>query len=160
MKSKFRIKRFARYTEVDWDKLLLNFDSTINYTFWFLNYVGVLNHSSDIKNFTFVLYESDEPIAIVPLYLEKINCKLQISMGQEPVFAPIFNSSISSLNISKYFEYVINQIDKVAVNNNCILARFSFSPLINYNYLSNEYSKYGYYENISYPDWYIYKSNS
>ena len=103
MKSKFRIKRFARYTEVDWDKLLLNFDSTINYTFWFLNYVGVLNHSSDIKNFTFVLYESDEPIAIVPLYLEKINCKLQISMGQEPVFAPIFNSNISIFNSRKNF---------------------------------------------------------
>ena len=160
MQANLRIKRYTSYSKDDWDSLLLNFDATINYTAWFLNYVEVLNNSSEIRNFTFVLYETNKPIAIVPLYVEKINGKLQISMGQEPVFAPIFNSNISILNVSKYIEYVVNQIDKIASINNCKLARFNFSPLINYNFSPSEYFKFGYDENILDPDWYIFKSKA
>jgi hypothetical protein len=160
MQSNLRIKRYINYSKDEWDRLLLNFKATINYTAWFLNYVEILNIASEIQNFTFVLYETHRPIAIVPLYVEKINGQFQISMGQEPVFAPIFNSNIVTSNISENIEYIVNQIDKVACINNCILARFNFSPLINYNFLPNEYFKYGYDENIFYPDWYIFKSNS
>ena len=77
-----------------------------------MNYVEVLNNSSEIRNFTFVLYETHRPIAIVPLYVEKINGQFQISMGQEPVFAPIFNSNIVTSNISENIEYIVNQIVK------------------------------------------------
>jgi hypothetical protein len=160
MQSNLSIKKYINYSKVDWDSLLVNFDSTINYTAWFLDYVEVLNHSSEIKNFTFVLYEIDKPIAIVPLFLEKINGKLQISMGQEPVFAPIFHFNILISNNKKYIEYIINQIDKVATINNCILARFNFSPLVNYKFSHNEYFKFGYHEKILDPDWYIFKSNT
>ena len=160
MQSNLSIKKYINYSKVDWNSLLVNFDSTINYTAWFLDYVEVLNHSSEIKNFTFVLYEIDKPIAIVPLFLEKINGKLQISMGQEPVFAPIFHFNILISHNKKYIEYIINQIDKVATINNCILARFNFSPLINYKFSHNEYFKFGYHEKILDPDWYIFKSNT
>ena len=88
--SNLRIKKYVSYSKNDWEGLLLNFEASINYTYWFLNYVEILNSSFEISNFTFVLYEKSQAIAIVPLYVEKINGKLQISMGQEPVFAPIF----------------------------------------------------------------------
>lgn len=160
MQSNLSIKRYVYYSKNEWDSLLLNFETTINYTAWFLNYVEILNSASKIKNFTFVVYEAQNPIAIVPLYVEKINGQFQISMGQEPVFAPIFNLNIVTSNISKNIEYIINHVDKVASNNNCILARFIFSPLINYKFSPNEYLKFGYLKQILYPDWYIFKSNT
>ena len=156
--TNLRIKRYVNYSENDWDLLLSSFDATINYTFWFLNYIEILNSNTKINNFTFVLYEKNKPIAIVPLYIEKINGKEQISMGQEPVFAPIFNSCLSNLNVFTYIKYIIKEIDKIAIAKNCTLARFIFSPLLNYNYSSKDYLKFGYEHNILYPNWYIFKS--
>ena len=156
MEALFRTKNFIDYSIDDWSNLLVNFDSTINYTAWFLNYVEILNASSEIKNHTFVLYDENNPIAIVPLYVEKINNKLQISMGQEPIYAPIFNKNIS--NNGKYFKYLIEKIDDIAMKNRCLLARFHFSPLLNYHLLAIQYLKSGYVDDIFYPNWYIFKS--
>jgi hypothetical protein len=154
METKF----FSNYSLVDWSDLLLNFDSTINYTSWFLNYVEILNTSSEIQNHTFVLYAENIPIAIVPLYIEKINNTLQISMGQEPIYAPIFNKNMSISNSKKYFNYLIKKINDIALQNKCLLARFHYSPLLSYHFLPIEYLNSGYVEGIFYPDWYIFKS--
>ena len=153
-----RIEYFVNHSIENWNRLLIHFDSTINYTPWFLNYIEVLNASSEIQNHTFVLYNDNNPIAIVPLYIERINNKLQISMGQEPVYAPIFNKNLPISSIEKYFENLIDQINEVAKENQCVLARFQFSPLLNYNFSSVEYLKSNYCEDIFYPDWYIFKS--
>jgi hypothetical protein len=160
MKSDLKIKKYINYTKKDWEALLLNFDASINYTSWFLDYVEILNKSSEIKNFTFVVYQEDCPVAITPLYLENINGKIQISMGQEPVFVPIFSLKATTLNVTNYIEFIINQINIIANLHNCILARFIFSPLIDYSFSSNDYFKFGYDDNINYPDWYIFKSNT
>jgi len=153
-----RTKYFINYSFEDWNTLLLNFDSTINYTSWFLNYVEILNLSSEIQNHTFVLYDENVPIAIVPIYIEKINNIAQISMGQEPVYAPIFNKNISISNTKKYYGYLVKKITDLSVQNQCLLARFHCSPLLNYHFFPFVFLNSGYVEEIFYPDWYIFKS--
>jgi len=156
MDAKLKTKFFNNYSLIEWNDLLLNFDPTINYTSWFLNYVEILNSSSEIQNHTFVLYDENIPIAIVPLYIEKINSIFQISMGQEPIYAPIFNINI--LISQKYCDYLLKKISDIAFQNQCLLARFHASPLLNYHFYPLEYLNNGYVENIFYPDWYIFKS--
>tara|TARA_B110000238_G_C16055354_1_gene407989 strand:- start:116 stop:1150 length:1035 start_codon:yes stop_codon:yes gene_type:complete len=151
-----KTKIFNNYSLIEWNDLLLNFDPTINYTSWFLNYVEVLNSTSEIQNHTFVVYDENVPISIVPLYIEKISGLSQISMGQEPVYAPIFNKNISISE--KYHDYLLKKISDIALQNQCLLARFHASPLLNYHLYPFEYLNAGYVENIFYPDWYIFKS--
>ena len=45
MDAKLKTKFFNNYSLIEWNDLLLNFDPTINYTSWFLNYVEILNSS-------------------------------------------------------------------------------------------------------------------
>jgi len=158
MKDLLTTKLFINYSQDDWNNLLLNFEPTINYTSWFLNYVETLNLSSNIKNHTFVLYEENSPIAIVPLYIEKINNKFQMSMGQEPIYAPIFIKNILASSCEKYMSHLIKKIDDLALKNQCLLARFHFSPLLENNFALKNYLTSGYFEHIPYPDWYIFKS--
>ena len=88
--SKLSVRNFNDHSLEQWALLLLDFNATVNYTSWFLKYIEVSNEKNDIKNYSFALYLSDIPIAIVPLYVEKIEEYWQISMGQEPIYAPIF----------------------------------------------------------------------
>ena len=85
------INSFKDFSIEGWDQLLKKFDATINYTSWFLNYIEVLNVKTSINNLTFTVFRGDIAIAIVPLYVEKINNDWQISMCQEPIYAPIFS---------------------------------------------------------------------
>jgi hypothetical protein len=156
MASSLNTKSFNNFSLIKWNDLLLNFDPIINYTSWFLNYVETLNKSYEIQNHTFVIYEESIPIAIVPLYIEKISGIAQISMGQEPIYVPIFNKNI--LISKKYYDFLLKKISDIALQNKCLLARFHASPLLNYNFYPFEYLNTGYVENIFYPDWYIFKS--
>ena len=47
--------QFIEFEFDEWDKVLSNFDATINYTSWFLNYIEILNAKSSIKNYTFMI---------------------------------------------------------------------------------------------------------
>ena len=87
-------RRFKDFSSSEWDDLLCFFDGTINYTSWFINYIEVLNSGLEIENLTFSLFKSNKIIAIIPLYVEKIDGQNQISMGQEPIYAPIFNVNL------------------------------------------------------------------
>ena len=140
----------------EWGTVLNNFNVTINYTSWFLKYIEALNAKSRIKNHTFVIYENDIPAVIVPIYIENIDNNWQISMGQEPIFAPVFNKNISKTEYNKYYDYLLTKIDNLANLFNCRLARFQYSPLLDSEY--NHYKDFGFSENISYPDWYIFKA--
>ena len=43
LQSNLKTKRYIDYSLEDWNKLLLNFNPTINYSAWFLNYVEILD---------------------------------------------------------------------------------------------------------------------
>ena len=72
------ISLFKDFSTKEWDKLLKNFDSTVNYTAWFLSYIEALNVKSSIKNLTFVILNDGVFIAIFPLYVEKIDNQRQM----------------------------------------------------------------------------------
>ena len=127
---KLRINSFKDFSVEEWTKLLREFDATVNYTSWFLNYIEVLNVKTSITNLTFTVFRGDIAIAIVPLYVEKINNDWQISMGQEPIYAPIFSFDALSDDIFGYYEYIIVEVEKIAKKYNCSLARFHYSPLL------------------------------
>jgi len=154
------ISLFKDFSAKKWDdKLLENFDSTVNYTAWFLSYIEVLNVKSSIKNLSFVVLNGDVSIAIVPLYVEKIDNQWQMSMGQEPIYAPIFNKNVSNNVILEYYEYIVAEIDRIALQYQCVLARFHYSPLLHTKNSHNYFTEFGYKKDILYPNWYIYKSN-
>ena len=152
------ISLFKDFSTKEWGKLLENFDSTVNYTAWFLNYIEVLNVKSSIKNLSFVVLNGSVFIAIVPLYVEKIDSHWQMSMGQEPVFAPIFNKNVPNNAISEYYEYIVAEIDRIASQYQCILARFHYSPLLHTKVNHNYFTEFGYGKDILYPNWYIFKA--
>ena len=157
--KKLSIRRFKSYSSKEWAGILLDFDTTVNYTSWFIDYIETLNEINDIKNYTFVVYEDYIPIAIVPIYVESIENNWQISMGQEPVFAPVFNKNIEKSELSKYCDFLLSEVDELSKNFHCKLARFQFSPLLKYSSIYKNFENFGYNEEISYPDWYIFKSN-
>ena len=157
--SKLSIRNFIDHSFEQWELLLLDFDTTVNYTSWFLKYIEVLNAKNDIQNYSFALYLNSIPIAIVPLYVESIDNNWQISMGQEPVFGPVFNKNIEKLELSKYYDFLLSEVDKLANKFHCKLARFQFSPLLIYSSIYKNFENFGYIEEITYPDWYIFKSN-
>jgi len=157
-KNNLNIRLFKDFCTDEWDELLGTFDGTINYTAWFINYIEVLNAGSSIKNVTFGLFKDNVVIAIVPLYVEKVDSKWQMSMGQEPIYAPIFNKSVSNKEFNKYYDYLLSEVDRVAKNYNCKLARFQYSPLLNNDFNCNYFENFGYSDDIKYPDWYIFKA--
>lgn len=150
---------FKDFSSEEWNKLLRKFNATVNYTSWFLNYIEVLNAKTSINNLTFTVFRDNIAIAIVPIYVEKINNEWQMSMGQEPIYAPIFSYSTLNDNISKYYEYINIEIEKIAMKYKCTLARFHYSPLLHSKKSQNFYTQFGYIKEIIYPDWYIFKSN-
>jgi tetratricopeptide (TPR) repeat protein len=153
------ISFFKDFSDEHWNDVLNFFDATINYTSWFLNYIEVLNSANKIENYSFVLYKNNLPIAIVPLFVEKIDGKFQISMGQEPIDAPIFSYDVSCKDICEYYEYITLEIEKKVNRYKCILARFHYSPLLYSKESQNYFKKFGYKKEIFFPDWYIFKAD-
>ena len=156
--KKLSIRRFKSYSSKEWAEILLDFDATVNYTSWFIDYIEILNEANDIKNYTFVLYQNNNPIAIVPLYVERIDKNWQFSMGQEPIYAPIFCNNCKIVDTSRYYELLLDQINNIAEKYKCVLARFHHSPLLHSKSSMHYFTKFGYVEDILYPDWYIFKS--
>ena len=155
----FNIRLFQDFSANEWDELLDTFDATINYTAWFINYIEVLNVSFNIKNLTIAIFTNDDTcVAIVPLYIEKIDNQWQVSMGQEPVYAPIFSINILTKEILECYRYIISYIDDMAKKHQCVLARFQYPPLLYTKDSFNHFNKFGYKDVILYPDWYIFKS--
>jgi len=154
------IKSFKDFSEEEWDNLLDNFDVTVNYTAWFLNYIEVLNIDSSIINTTFTVFNNNKAIAIVPLYVEKIRDNWQISMGQEPVYAPVFYNGVTSDFILECYSFILNKINQIVKKFECILARFHYSPLLHTESSYNYFIKFGYSSEIPYPDWYTFKAKS
>lgn len=152
------VSLFKEFSAKEWDALLENFDSTVNYTAWFLNYIEVLNVKSSIKNLTFVILDADVVTAIVPLYVEKIAEHWQMSMGQELIYAPIFRKNTQNEGVLKYYKYIISKIEKIANQYQCALARFYYSPLLYTKNSYNYFIKFGYDKDIFYPNWYIFKA--
>jgi hypothetical protein len=150
--------RFTNFNSDEWDKTITEFDATINYTSWYLNYIEILNAKSNIKNYTFLIHKNNNPVAIVPLYLENIETEWQISMGQEPVFAPIFIKTIDKSILGDLYQYLISKIDTLAEKFDCKLARFQYAPLLHNDFFQNYYKDFGFVEDILYPDWYIFKA--
>jgi hypothetical protein len=150
------IKAYENIENKIWDNCALDFDGNINYTSWMINYHTIYNKSKEIKNFSFVLYNSDEvALAIVPLYIEKINSNYQISVGEGTISSPLFNQLLSQKDIISLYGYILEYIDTLSIEHNCILARFQI-PSLNMQTI-NYYKLFGYKEQILNPDWYIYK---
>lgn len=157
MNHNLKIRTFGSYLSEEWDQILLGFDASINYTFWFINYIEILNEASNIKNYTFVVYQENYPIAIIPIYVEQIEKNFQISMGQEPINAPIFCANFKIKDKSKVVALIMENINKIANQNKCILARFHLSPLLKDRSIIKYFKECGYTEDIKYPSWYIFK---
>jgi hypothetical protein len=154
------IKSFENYSPSKWDDLITDFDVTINYTAWFISYVEVLNSKNNIKNLSFFLLEDNEIVAIAPLYVEQINGKYQISMGQEPIYAPIVRTDADASSSLAYCQYILKEIEAISRKFRCALARFHFSPLLTENMFPIFFKELGYTEEILHPDWYIFKSKN
>jgi len=151
----FTIKLYKNIDKENWDKVVVQFDGDINYSHWMINCLCVYNKKNNIKNFSFILYETNEPIAIVPLYTEQVKGNCQISAGENALNAPLTNSKLKQKDVLVIYKYKFNYIDQLNKKHVCKLARFQFPPLsmqcINY------YKLFGYDEHILQPDWYIFK---
>jgi len=153
-------KPFDAFDAFQWDLLLDNFEVTVSYTAWFLNYVTILNKRTEIKNHTFMVYRGSSVIAIVPIFIEKIDGSWQMSIGQEPISALIFNKIIPQQDVLLLYQPIVKEIERLALEFQCILARFFYSPLLYREEAPNYLKQFGFVEEICYPDWYVFKAKS
>jgi hypothetical protein len=154
--SNLTAKEYSEIGKIAWDKVVINFSGDINYSHWMISYIVIYNKNNNIKNLSYILYNNeDQPIAIVPLFVERIADDYQISMGQNAVCSPLFNPRLEQKEIIKLYEHILNNIDNLSLKYRCKLARFQIPPLnmeaVNY------YKLFGYGEQILSPDWYIFK---
>ena len=150
------IKKYDNIKQETWDKIVLDFDGNINYSYWMINYKKIYNIQYNIKNYTYIIYNDENiPLVIVPLFIEKINNAWQISTGEDMVASPLFNPELEQKDIIKLYENILKYVDEVSLTYNCKLARFQI-PSLNMQTI-NYYKLFAYSEQIKDPDWYIFK---
>jgi len=160
MIDNFYIKSFQSFTKETWDEILISFKANISYTYWYLDYIETLNFENDIVNKSFVIESQGFIRAIVPCFVETVRKVNQISAGQEPIPAAIFNPK-NSVKEKEFLEMlVINEVNKIASKYECILARFAFPPVLVFKCSDNFYLKHNYTDRVIFPRWYIFSAKS
>ena len=154
------IKKFRDCSFEEWNRYLEYFDYSVNYTFWFINYLEVLNLRFKIINETYLIlnYENkSEPLAIVPLYIETIDKHNQISTGNEPIFGPILSKYLQKKDSKIIKSIIFSQFENFFIEFGCKSLKVQFSPFLKINFLTDDFLKNNFKIGISFPDWYTNK---
>ena len=163
MSKKFSNLRKEAFKSIDnWDRIVERFKGSIYYSVWSLRYNEVYNKKSKIKNLSFGIYDEEKIVALVPLYIEEINGKVQMSMGENAIYSPLFEASLDSKEILGIYEFIIDNINNLSIKYRVNLARFQVCPLnllIGKTYYINYYELCGFRPFVSKRDWYINKCN-
>jgi hypothetical protein len=152
---------FQDFDKKYWDMLVVEFGGNIFYTVWFLEYINLYAIDSQSENHSFILEDKNNIIAIVPIFIEIIEGKKQISCAQNAVFSPLFNPNLSQKKVLKYFAQIIEIIEVLKDEHSLYLAKFQISSLLLKNnpkiYINNYYLLHNYQDTIS-LDWYVNKA--
>ncbi len=95
------------------------------------------------KQNSFFVYNNNNLVACVPLFVEEINEKKYISYGGTALPNPLILESLSSKNKKKVFNFIFEKIDEIANKENCARIEMTITHLSseyinridNYNYL-------------------------
>ena len=150
---------YISYSDIEssiWDKHVLEFNGDINYHSWMINYNMIYNKHTNIKNFSgYIVDQENKVLALVPLYIEKIDSDFQFSMGQNMIHAPLISKKLAQKEKITIYNFINTLIDKLAQGHQCKLARFQNTAFNTQDI--NYFSLLGYADTIDSPDWYIFK---
>jgi len=143
----------------EWDDAVTEFNGTVYHSSWFLEYMMVSHQNKEIQNLSFALIYDSKFVAIIPLFIEKINNQWQMSMGEEPIASMLYDITLPQKEILDIFEDIIGHINNLAEEKSCTLSRFHISPLMSIQQSNhiNFYKLFDYKEVILEPNWYIFK---
>jgi len=159
-KIKFETKELKDFSEEQWETILLSFNSSIQYTYWYLNYVEILNEHNCIENYSYLIYKDSLPLAIVPLYTERVDSAFQFSIGQETIPAPLFSKHLNSDEIiNSVYISLIKKMELIAIEKKCRLARFYYPIIPKEKAAINYFRRFNFSKEIKFPNWYIFKAN-
>jgi hypothetical protein len=152
---------FNDFDKLLWDELVIQFGGSIFYTVWRIKYMETYAIDNNIENHSFVLQKNNEFVALVPIFIETINGKKQISCAEDSVFSPLFSPALSQKTIRQYFSYIIDVIDDLNEKYSLRLAKFQISSLLvkkNPRIYSNNYYLLHQYQDNLLLDWYVNKA--
>ena len=156
--GEFAFRPLNEFSENEWNSQLIYFDSFIYHSYWYLKYVEILNKKYSIQNLTTSLYKGNDVVAIIPFFIEIIDGQCQCSIGEDVIPAPIFHRVLNKSQILGIYELIVNHYSLLIKQKKCNLARFGYSPLCINSHDDFFLKKFNYIEDITNPDWYIFKA--
>jgi hypothetical protein len=121
----------TNFTEL-WNSYLNDYNHTFSHTAIFQDYIH--SYIQNIQNKSFILIKESKPLAIVPLYLEKIDGYLSFSLANSYIPIALYNNTKYEKMI---FEYIHSQALKYKVSQ-IKISNFKdddFNILRKYNFL-------------------------
>tara|TARA_B100001996_G_scaffold110537_1_gene83650 strand:+ start:2046 stop:3089 length:1044 start_codon:yes stop_codon:yes gene_type:complete len=160
--STFKSQNFFSFSKKNWDSVVDQFNGSIFYSYSYIKYLELCNIDKNFKNYSYIIFNNHKPLVIVLLFAEKHNKKKQISIGNNTIQCPLYNPILTKDEIENLNKNILDNIDKTAVKENCILARFqisSFNFLVDKKKYFNFYEDYGYKNSLSEKSWFNFKCN-
>mgnify|MGYP000232167296 CR=1 FL=1 len=157
--NKLNIKSYCEFSPKQWDEVVNLFDGTIYHTSWFFEYMTIYHKNIHIQNYSFSILNDTEVVALIPLFVEKIDNMWQVSMGEESITSVLYDSNLKQKDILSIFQLFTRHIDEIAKEKLCSLSRFNISPLmtVSRDININFYKLFGYKDQILIPSWYVFK---
>ena len=123
-----KIKKITAMSQEEFGKLLDQFYVFNHFhTGEMINYYDKLDKK--IKNLSFVCFNENIPVAIVPLAITKVKNFKKISFGNEPCHLPTINFNIKTKLKRKLFTFIYTEIFKIFQKEKVKYADFQFYPI-------------------------------
>jgi len=136
----------------DWDNFCLESDDA---WFWhtsdWLEYELEYNPKNNSESKSFMVFNDNKMIAICPLLLQNYKSGKEFTYSDENGMVPALANSLNKKERDGVTNFVFNEIDRLAEENNVKRSLFTFSPLIK-SFIQTGGQKINYLEKFGYID--------
>jgi hypothetical protein len=114
----------------DWDNIIKEFNGTYYYSAWSNKYTTELSKVYDTENYTLLIKNTKENLAIFPIFVENDNGNKKISYNTINVYSILFNQSLSYSDSMKIIDIYFKELDKLQIKFNIKSAKFQIDPIL------------------------------
>ena len=152
----FKIKLFSECDSSWWNEQVKILNGSMFYEYTYIKYLEFCNKQYLIKNLSYIIINDDQVVALVIIFIENIENRIQMSIGENSIQSPLLKTDLAVTKINYIKNFIKVEINKLCEKYKCSLARFQVSPfniLISPNVYSNLYYKWGFINQIEKNDW-------
>mgnify|MGYP005991316289 FL=1 len=152
----FKIKLFSECDSSWWNDQVKILNGSMFYEYTYIKYLEFCNKQYLIKNLSYIIINEDKVVAIVIIFIEKIENRVQMSIGENSIQSPLLKTDLTITKMNYIKNFIKVEINKLCEKYKCRLARFQVSPfniLISSNVYSDLFYKWGFINQIEKNDW-------